>query len=237
MTFVVGLQCKDGIILCADQMESDGVTKRYRSKISAMTMNDDWGVCWATAAFGDLCDKFSDKFKSSLKRLEEFKQEDIEHACEACLALMHQDNPNQLLQVMVGVWCAPILATSNMRVARTILYRGRSDLQCLAVETDYAICGDGDVTLAEFILRNTFRYRSISVDEGTRLGIFVTAMMKEYAGSVGGPTDVVTHRRAEKNWFGPLPEEIKAVESTFNIHEFESAMAEWFRKKLPNAGQ
>jgi hypothetical protein len=154
MTFVVGLRCSDGIVLCADQLESNGVTKRHRCKTAAMTMNAEWGVCWASSGYGDVSDKFTDKFKNSLTRLREYKLEDIEQAAEAALTLAHQDSPNYVLQIMVGVWCAPIVSGSTLQVAKTILYRGRSDLQCLAVESDYGICG-ADVTLAEFILRNT----------------------------------------------------------------------------------
>jgi 20S proteasome alpha/beta subunit len=230
MTFVVGFKCSDGIVLCADRLDTNGVTKRHRCKIEAMSINSEWGVCWASSGFSDVIDKFSDKLKALLNQLSEFKQEDIEHAAESALAYISQNQPDNVIEILLGVWCAPLLGESTSRIAKSILYRGRSDVCSLAVENDYGMCGR-DVTLAEFILRNLFRHRRTSVDEGIRLGIFATAMMKEYAEGVGGPTDVVTHRLRENDWHSPLPEVISSIESTFNVREFERALVDWWENK------
>jgi len=34
MTFVVGLKCADGIVLCTDSLEEDGITKKRVNKIT-----------------------------------------------------------------------------------------------------------------------------------------------------------------------------------------------------------
>jgi hypothetical protein len=230
MTFIVGFKCTDGIVLCADQLDTNGLRKRHRCKIEAMTMNSEWGVCWASSGFSDVIDKFSDQLKALLKQSSEFKQENIEQAAESALAYMNQNQPNNVIEILLGVWCAPFLDESTTRIAKAILYRGRSDVCSLAVENDYAMCGR-DVTLAEFILRNLFKHRRTSVDEGIRLGIFVTAMMKEYAEGVDGPTDVVTHRLPENAWHSPLPEVISSIESTFSVHEFERVLVDWWDRK------
>ena len=141
---------------------------------------------------GDIIDKFSATFKGALSPIEEFDQAGIERAAEATLAFINQEYPSYVIRVIVGVWTAPTIKQSKTEVAKALLYRGRSDVQCLAAESRYAIAGM-DVTLAEFILRNMFRH--ISVEEGIRLGVFVTALMKQYAEGVGGPTDVLWHRR------------------------------------------
>jgi len=228
MTFVAGFKCSDGIVLCADQLESDGITKRYRPKIEGITVDYDWGVCWGVAGTGDVIDKFSAKFKGSLGHLTEFHQANIELAAEAALAMMNVEYPGHVVQVIVGAWSEPIVKPSKIEVAKILLYRGRSDVRCLAPESQYAICG-ADVTLAEFILRNTFR--NMSAKEGIRLGVFVTALMKEYAEGVGGPTDVLSYRRAETDWHGPSPEEVDAIELGLQIDAFERMAADWWRKR------
>jgi len=62
------------------------------------------------------------------------------------------------------------------------LYRGSSAVCCASPERAYA-CAGMDVTLAQFMLRNIYN-RLISVSEATKLGVFVTALMKDYADGV-----------------------------------------------------
>jgi len=147
MTFVAGFKCTDGIVLCADRLESDGMTKRHRPKIERIAEDSQRGIAWAVAGTGDVADKFTATFKGAL-RLGEFNQADIEQAAEATLALIHREYPGYLLQVIVGLWSGPI-KQSKTEVAKALIYRGRSDVQCLGVESRYAIAGM-DVTLAEF---------------------------------------------------------------------------------------
>jgi 20S proteasome alpha/beta subunit len=227
MTFVAGFKCTDGIVLCADRLESDGITKRHRPKIEGMEQDSQWGVAWGVSGTGDVVDKFTAIFKGALSPLKEFNQTDIERAAEATLALIHREYPGYLVQVIVGTWTAPVINQSKTEVAKTLLYRGRSDVQCLAAESRYAIAGM-DVTLAEFILRNTFRH--MLVEEGIRLSIFVTALMKEYAEGVGGPTDILWHRRGDTAWHDRAPEEVAAIESELQLDEFERTVMEWWRR-------
>jgi hypothetical protein len=230
MTFVAGFKCSDGVVLCADRLESDGVTKRYRYKLEGIDQNGEWGVSWGCAGDGHVIDKFTEKFKASLMALRDFNLSDIQLSAEAVLVLVNTDYPGHTIQIAVGVWNRGVLTKSSIRVAKALLYRGNSQQACLAPEPEYTLCGM-DVTLAECILRNTFKSGRTSVDEAIRLGITVTALMKNYAEGVGGPTDVIYHKRGTKYWEELSQEQITAIEASTNPDDLERAIGEWWKAK------
>jgi 20S proteasome alpha/beta subunit len=229
MTFIAGFNCRDGIVLCADQMDTDGTTKRYRHKIEGLVMNDQWSFSWACSGDSDIIDKFSDKLKYQLKHIEDFKREDIELATESVLTLIHQYHERQPIKIVAGLWSKGIITSSHVKVAERVLYRGRSDNQCLARESDYCL-GGMDVTLAEFILRNTFKGGQITVDEAVRLGIFVTALMKEYADGVAGDTNVMAYRVAAPGWKDFTQSEIKEIENEISTQELAKEVTSFWSK-------
>src|SRR5205809_1882161 len=231
MTFIAGFNCRDGIVLCADQLETDGVTRRYRCKLEGVEMNNTWAVSWAGAGDAHIIDKFTDKLKQSLANLNEFDRAQIELAAEAALTLIDQDHhAGQAIQVIAGLWSKPIARSGRWTVAQRRLYRGRSDNQCIAKEAEYCLAGM-DVTLAEFILRNTFKSGQTTVDEAMRLGVFITALMKEYADGVGGETDVMAYRTGGADWEGYTQAEVAAIEAEIPIEEVGRPVSDYLSAK------
>jgi len=228
MTFIVGFNCRDGIVLCADQSETDGVTKRYRRKVEGVMEIGAWAVSWAGAGDAHVIDNFSDKLKRTLGSLHTYSRADIESAVEGSLTLVHQEHPapEQAIQVVMGLWSKGTVTPKIIRPAERLLYRGRSDNACIAREADYCL-GGMDVTLAEFILRNTVRGRRITVDEAVRLGVFVTALMKEYADGVGGDTNVIVFREGKAGWEDLTQCEVAAIEAELSIVGIAKQVADY----------
>ncbi|MGA2162851.1 MAG: hypothetical protein ABSH36_00100, partial [Solirubrobacteraceae bacterium] len=89
VTFVVGMKCHDGLVLCADTLESDGVTKTYHTKLSQFLWNDgveDWGLCWGASGSSYTCDKFKDKMKQAFKK-QKYNRAAIEEMPEGAIAV------------------------------------------------------------------------------------------------------------------------------------------------------
>jgi len=42
VTFVIGLESCDGIVMCSDSFEDDGITKKTVDKIRQITMSGGW---------------------------------------------------------------------------------------------------------------------------------------------------------------------------------------------------
>jgi 20S proteasome alpha/beta subunit len=59
MTIAVGFSHLNGMVLCADSLESDGVTKKRVNKIHTCDIGGEWGYALACAGEGDLADSFS----------------------------------------------------------------------------------------------------------------------------------------------------------------------------------
>jgi hypothetical protein len=47
MTIALGFNCPDGIVLCADSMDTDGYTKTKVDKIWCYETQDEWGIAVA----------------------------------------------------------------------------------------------------------------------------------------------------------------------------------------------
>jgi 20S proteasome alpha/beta subunit len=99
MTFVSGFKCRDGVVLCADRLESDGVTKRYRYKLEGIDQNSEWGVSWGSAGDGRVIEKFTEKFKAALMPLRQFDLANIQLSAEAALTLVNADYPAHPMRV------------------------------------------------------------------------------------------------------------------------------------------
>src|SRR5258708_28613747 len=85
MTFVIGFKCADGIVLCTDSLEADGLTKRSVNKIRLMgTM--DWGVGIAGAGAPGVIDKFGDEVSSAIGR-GPYNRKEIERITEDMISL------------------------------------------------------------------------------------------------------------------------------------------------------
>jgi len=189
MTFIVGMNCSDGIVLASDTLESGGVAKRYRAKLYAVTASGEWGVAWGVAGNAYVADKFSDKIKTLLGT-GQYDRASIELTIENCLKYIRKQHPepDNDIDVIFGIFGSPTEYDKKKKpylgVPEARLYRGTSNSACLSPEREYAVIGM-DVTLAAFLLDNTY-HRFIRVAEAKRLGVFATALMEKYAAGVGG---------------------------------------------------
>lgn len=232
MTFVAGFNCTDGFVLCADQLETDGVTKRYRCKLEAHQVSDEWGIVWGGSGTADVVDKFSDYFRPHITG-DSFDSYKIRNNLDTCLTLIHQDHPLDGIAIVAGVYGRPLNKDPQpfLGIPENYVYRGRSSTQCVAVEKEFTIAGM-DVTLAQFVLRNTYT-RLMPIDQAVRLGIFVTSLMKEYADGVGGDTNVITHTHGSQFMKNYDPGEIKKIEKEIPLGDFNWLMTNFWWTKNP----
>lgn len=233
VTFIVGIKCSNGVCLCADELESDSITNRYRQKITS-TSESDWGMAWAGSGTSYTVDKFSDKLKQSVKG-KRYNRAEIENEIEVCLQFVHQsysvENGIAVVLIMYGRLKDK---DGNPLPTEFHLYKGSSETACIAPEREYCFAGM-DVTLAGFVLANTHHFLS-PLDYGIRLGIFATSLMKEYATGVGGPTDVFSYRLG-RDGFDPMPSrKIDEIEKKATVAQFNRAMTEFWMRHPVNHG-
>jgi hypothetical protein len=61
MTFIAGLRCQDGLVLCSDSLESDGYNKKNVQKLFFHEMEGQWGAAFGCSGTGAACTNFSDR--------------------------------------------------------------------------------------------------------------------------------------------------------------------------------
>ena len=194
MTFILGMKCADGLVLCADTLETDGVTKSYRVKLASLLWDDgnsEWGICWGASGHAFVCDKFKDKMRQTFKD-QPYNRAAIEDRIEVCLEFVRQSYTAQDgIAVVIGLFGR----TSDKGVIpqqwERFLYRGSSASACISPVRDYCFAGM-DVTLAQFFLSNTYHIL-MPTEHGKRLGVFVTNLIKRHADGVGRNRLLVSH--------------------------------------------
>jgi 20S proteasome alpha/beta subunit len=229
MTYVLGMKCTDGLVLCADSMEGDSVNKRFIQKLHVAGSDGQWGFCWGCAGSGDVIRKFDSAVKGSLERIAAYDKEQIEEQVEACLKHAKESySPEHRVYVVAGLY-----GLSRDGVPEHWLYRGYSDSTCLAPEKEFAAVGM-DLTVSDFFLENTY-HAFAHVDYCQRIGIVATALMKRHAEGVDGATNVFSYRINSRKWEPLLDHEVSAIEGQFPLSGLDEAVRRFWTAHSGNA--
>jgi 20S proteasome alpha/beta subunit len=191
VTFILGLHCKNGLVLAADSLEADGYTKKIVQKIFKYEVEGKWGMAFGCAGTGAACTNFSDRLLELLDDKQAYDRRGTEKLVEATMSYMKQEYPNEHLDVVVGMWSA--------NPVETRLYKAASNTQCLSVEMDY-VCAGLDVSLARFLLDSIFIGCDANHLDGSHIAAVVTSIMKEKADGVGGPTQMLHYGVGMPAW-------------------------------------
>ena len=229
MTYVLGMKCTDGLVLCADSMEGDGVNKRFMQKLHIAGSDGQWGLCWGCSGSGDVIRNFDSAVKGSLETRTAYDKEEIEEQIEACLKFVKESYPPEDRIYLV----AGLYGLSPDGMPEHWLYRGYSASTCLAPEKEFAAVGM-DLTVSDFFLENTY-HSFAHVDYCERIGIVATALMKRHAEGVDGPINVFSHRINSPNWEPLLEHEVSAIEGQFPLSELDEAVGRFWMAHPGNA--
>lgn len=226
MTFIVGMKCKNGLVLAADSLEVDGYTRRTVNKLEIFH-KDDWGMCWGLAGSARVADKFSDKLKQSLDDVTQYDRGKIESVVEACLRVAGKRYPTPVgIEIVVGLF-GPHSKTGKLDWH---LLRAHSSDACLSLQKDACCAGTGDNTLANFIFENS-KVRFLRTFQAQHLAVFVVSLMKEYADGVGGPIKIWTFVDRKPQWLPLASSEMRQFEKDFSVEDFELALMNHLESK------
>ncbi len=191
MTFIVGLKCCDGIILCADSLEEDGIAKKRVNKISLMGTSQ-WGVAIAGSGGGGIIDKFCAEAKARLPQriLDRYA---IENVIEEVLAEFRAKYKEQEDRFSV------IVAAYENPTGTSLLYRADSNV--LSPVCDEAHIGTGN-SLWRFVCDALYDRRNC-VEDNMKVAIFATRLAIQYASGVGEPVQAVSYTFGDQYWKYP----------------------------------
>jgi hypothetical protein len=219
MTFIVGLKCSDGIVLCTDSLEEDGITKKRVDKISLMG-GAQWGLAIAGAGSGGILDKFCSEIRARLPRAT-FDRYAIENTIEAILAEFHA-NYSDRFDILAGVYCFP---------STYFLYRADAGSNVLSPVADEAHIGTGN-SLWRLVSDPLYDHKNCVADN-TRLAIFATRLAVRYAAGVDEPIQVLSYTYGNQFWSGPKQNELKAIESELGLDDLKDTLQCYWRLHNP----
>ena len=209
MTFVLGINCFDGIVLAADSQEDDQVNKKTVDKLSWYGNEGHWGLAYGCSGNSTIISYFEERVKElflgSRILSEPYNRTDIQEQFESALTYTYQKYPNEKLDVIAGLW-------GNRPIEKTV-FHAYYGFDCLQIVPNYGIAGN-DTSLANTLL-SSMLVSSMNTEECVRLAVFVTAMMKEKASGVGGPIKVMSHKIGESDWRWHEPHEIQLLENKY----------------------
>lgn len=185
MTFIIGFRCTNGIVLCTDSLESDGLTKRRINKTKFIGTAD-WSIAISGAGPGGFIDKFTASVSANLAR-GKYDRKDIESTIENALSLFRSQY-QEAFRILVGVQCA--------RVGDYTLYR--SDENYLVPIRDHAHIGMGH-SLWRLFAENLYSPLN-SVEDNSRLAVFIMRQAIQYVDGVDEPIVLVSYSFGDQDW-------------------------------------
>src|ERR1035441_4810935 len=173
MTIAIGFKSTDGIVLCTDSLEQDGVTKRNVAKICTYQVSEEWGIAIASAGDGDLADSFNENLISILGN-SDFDEDRLMLKLRTSISQVRYTYPNDQFGMLIGIF-GPTFPLSPK------LYRVFGEH--LGPVSRYQAIGIG-ASLADFIC-SQINTPLLDVAESTRLGILAIARAKEHVEGCG----------------------------------------------------
>lgn len=188
MTFIVGLRCRDGLVIGADSLESDGIVKRRVNKIYRMPAGN-WELAIAGSGGGGIVEKFTREIKATLpaKPIDHYAVENFIEQTLAEFKLRYREREDQF-SVLVGMF--------NKADDAYHLYR--ADSVVLAPVDDEAHIGTGN-ELWRLLCDALYRKKN-SVQANIRIASFATRMAIHYSEGVDEPIQVVFYTAGQKAW-------------------------------------
>lgn len=221
MTIIAGFKCRGGIVLCADSLESDGITKRLVPKIWAYQVAEEWGIAIASAGDGDFADSFNEQLEPKLGN-GDFDEDALLDLLRTSVDRARRDYPRDDLGMLIGIW-------SNAFPPLQRLYRVFD--KHLGPVMTYQTVGCG-APIADFICSQIFT-PLLSVEEAERLGILALARTKDVMDGCGGPTRVASFSFGQGNWKIMAPAQVVAIEAEFGEDDFRTHLQEYWKAKNP----
>lgn len=236
MTFILGMKCSDGIVICGDRMEADGFSVRQRPKLEVLNVGNEWGVCWGGSGTSNPIDRFSAQLYKALGN-DSFNKEFIEKKVDSCLKFIKNNNKDEYIKIVLGVFGRRVMKPKKgapyLGHLEQVLYSGDSESCCISPEREWC-CAGLDSTLTKFLMASSF-HRGMDVLEAQQLGIWVTGLMKKYAAGVGGPTDVAFSIPGFGAWLNMEEANVAKMENRYAADDTKTYIGQYWAEWHPGS--
>jgi 20S proteasome alpha/beta subunit len=210
MTIAVGLPCREGLLICADEeVSARGADKYYEERISCLDL---FGSALVSSYGGssDLWKEALEKISRKLLELQGPEEEgDVcvtpqaiyDTADEVFTAMGRPSN----LQMLIGV--GGVFNTPELFVFDQGAMHRAAGISCV---------GAGESSLVRYLAENLYS-SSMTLEAAKNLGIYLIATAAKYVTGVGAPIDAIVIAGHQPEWLGDT--EIKEREAAMLARE------------------
>jgi 20S proteasome alpha/beta subunit len=221
VTFITGFNCANGLVICTDSLEADGLTKWSVDKIRVLGTTD-WQVAIAGAGGGGIINKFCDDVSTAIPR-ELYKRGVIESVIEDTLSHFRSryQAEEERFEVIVGIYC-------NRTIDRHLYRSGNGHLSPVA---DHVHIGSGH-SLWRFLIGNLYVHGN-SVEDNGRLAVFIMNQAIEHVDGVDEPIQLATYAFGDQWWTIRKGAQIWALSPAIYSYDVKTALGDFWKQENP----
>jgi 20S proteasome alpha/beta subunit len=183
MTYIAAFRCKDGIVMCADTLQTEGDYKNYVEKLSIVE-DRLYPLAIGGAGLGDLIDCVTNEVIDRVKVERPKTKKELKTLLVDSLAKVYKDDL-PILVVPRQLRSPEYLVAAKTDEGFVIFYiKGRRVLG----ETERAIVGYGTKNNIELLKR--LHRSSLPIQQAIMLGVYLTSQSKKIDEGVGGDTRI-----------------------------------------------
>jgi 20S proteasome alpha/beta subunit len=182
MTMVVGFQCTDGLVLCADQQITSGAGFKYHEKKLSIEEGPAWKIVFGYSGTPGLAQEVQEKVMRVVRQLAmPITGEVVKNAADGVLTDMNRlyDAFEQKLELLIG-------STAFLGQTELFKFDGRG----LHKVNNFSYLGIGECSLIRFLSDKLYSSQ-LDTQTGAALGAYLVKKAEQYIDGCGGPIDVV----------------------------------------------
>jgi hypothetical protein len=223
MTIALGFNCPDGIVLCTDSLDSDGVTKSKVDKIWCYETQDQWGISVACAGESDFIESFTDNL-GAIFTGEQFDNDWIMLTLRQAINAARLSYPDLRWSALFSVFGPSPMDRKFLRVSENSKH--------LAPVARYEAIGIGS-PLAKFLCSQMYTL-FMTVQEAEDLAVFIVSQCIAHTDGCDYPISLLSYKVGQTGWGIAHPDQIQTLLSRFQGNELRKTLLDYWRGKTPH---
>jgi 20S proteasome alpha/beta subunit len=223
MTIALGFNCPDGIVLCTESLDSDGVFKTKVNKIWCYETQGQWGISVASAGESD----FIESFIANLAELftgEQWNQDWIMSTLRQAINAARTTYPDLEWAALFSLFGPSPLDRRLLRVS----HRSKH----IAPVSRYEAVGIGGY-LAKFLCAQMYGL-FMTVEEAAELAVFIVLQCIEHVAGCELPISLLTWKIGQTGWTPHHPTKVQEIIGRSPIKGLRKNLLDYWRNKTPH---
>jgi hypothetical protein len=218
MTIALGFNCRDGMVLCTDSMESDGVSKNKVNKIWCYETQDQWGLSVASAGESDFIESFTDNL-GELFTGEHFDKDWIMATLRKAIKAARLSYPDLQWSALFGFFGPSPMDRRLLRVSEYSKH--------IAPVSRYEALGIGSC-LAKFLCAQMYTL-FMDVEEAAELAVFIMSQCIDHVEGCEFPISLLSWKIGQTGWAPCHPTEVQKIINRFDDKSLRKNILDYWR--------